>query len=65
VVVDAVRRKPVSTPNSLLAGNLAGNFWKNGLQRANCAYNQEAPSMGCREIPCSMEQGIFCIEQGI
>jgi hypothetical protein len=33
VVVDAVQHNPVSNRNSLLAGNLAGNFLKNGLKR--------------------------------
>ena len=33
VVVDAAQIEPVSTSNSLLAGNLAGNFLKKGLRR--------------------------------
>ena len=32
VVADAARIEPISTSNSLLAGNLAGNFLKNGLR---------------------------------
>src|SRR5216683_3396047 len=38
VVVDAARIEPVSTSNSLLAGNLAGNFSKKGPPRAILAF---------------------------
>src|SRR5258706_464241 len=44
VVVDAARIEPVSTPNSLLAGNLAGNFLKKGPPRAILVSKTRAAS---------------------
>src|SRR6266446_1628093 len=65
VVVDAARIEPVSTSNSLLAGNLAGNFLKKGLRGAILASKTRAGSIAYERIPCSAEQGIFLLEQGI
>jgi hypothetical protein len=59
VVVDAARIEPVSTPNSLLAGNLAGNFLKKGPHRTILASKTRAGSIAYKQIPCSTEQGIF------
>jgi hypothetical protein len=65
VVVDAALIEPVSTSNSLLAGNLAGNFLKKGPRRAILASKTRAASYVYEQIPCSTEQGIFLREQGI
>jgi hypothetical protein len=51
--------------NSLLAGNLAGNFLKKGPPRAILASKTRAASTAYNQIPCSTEQGIFLHEQGI
>jgi hypothetical protein len=59
VVVDAARIEPVSTSNSLLAGNLAGNFLKKGPQRTILVSKTCAASTAYNRIPCSKEQGIF------
>src|SRR6516225_4855734 len=48
-----------------IAGNLAGNFLKNGLQRAILESKPLAASIAYQQIPCSTEQGIFLPEQGI
>jgi hypothetical protein len=64
-VVDAARIEPVSTSNSLLAGNLAGNFLKKGPPRAILASKTRAASIAYEQIPCCVEQGIFLHEQGI
>jgi hypothetical protein len=65
VVVDAAQIEPVSTSNSLLAGNLAGNFLKKGAPRAILASKTRAGSIAYEQIPCSTEQGILWTEQGI
>jgi hypothetical protein len=65
VVVDAAWIEPVFTPNSLLAGNLAGNFLKTGPSKAIQVLKSRAASITCKQIPCSTEQGIFLREQGI
>ena len=65
VVVDAARIEPVSTSNSLLAGNLAGNFLKRGPPTTILASKAQAGSIAYERIPCSTEQGIFSLEQGI
>jgi hypothetical protein len=52
-------------PNSLLAGNLAGNFSKKWPRRAILASKTRAASIPYAQIPCSTEQGIFLYEQGI
>jgi hypothetical protein len=65
VVVDAARIEPVSTSNSLLAGNLAGNFLKRGPPTTIPASKTRAASIAYERIPCSTEQGIFLLEQGI
>ena len=65
VVVDAAQIEPVSTSNSLLAGNLAGNFLKKGPPRAILASKTRVGSIAYEQIPCSTEQGIFLPEQGI
>jgi hypothetical protein len=64
-LVDAAQIEPVSTSNSLLAGNLAGNFLKKGPPRAILASKTGAASTAYKQIPCSTEQGIFLLEQGI
>jgi hypothetical protein len=51
--------------NSLLAGNLAGNFLKKGPRRAILVSKTRAASSIYNQIPCSTEQGIFLHEQGI
>jgi hypothetical protein len=63
--VDAARIEPVSTPNSLLAGNLAGNFLKKGPPKTILASKTRAASIAYEQIPCSTEQGIFLHKQGI
>jgi hypothetical protein len=65
MVVDAARIEPVSTSNSLLAGNLAGNFLKKGPPRAILVSKTRAASIAYNQIPGSTEQGIFLAEQGI
>jgi hypothetical protein len=45
VVVDAARIEPVSTSNSLLAGNLAGNFLKRGPPTTILASKAQAGSI--------------------
>ena len=65
VVVDAAWIEPVSTSNSLLAGNLAGNFLKKGPPRAILASKTITASIAYERIPCLTEQGIFLREQGI
>jgi hypothetical protein len=59
------RIEPVSTSNSLLGGNLAGNFLKKGPPRAILASKTRAASIAYKQIPCSTKQGIFLHEQGI
>src|SRR5260221_10361083 len=56
---------PSQRPNSLLAGNLAGNFLKKALPGAILASKTRAGSIAYDQIPCSTEQGIFLHEQGI
>src|SRR6266404_3460447 len=58
VVVDAAWIEPVFTPNSLLAGNLAGNFLKKRPPRAILASETRTASIAYEQIPCSTEQGI-------
>jgi hypothetical protein len=65
VVVDAAWIELVSTSNSLLAGNLAGNFLKKGPPKAILASKTTTASIVYKQIPCSGEQGIFLLEQGI
>src|SRR5260370_16467731 len=65
VVVDAAWIEPVSTSNSLLAGNLAGNFLKKGPPRAILASKTITASIAYERIPCLTEQGISFRAQGI
>jgi hypothetical protein len=51
--------------NSLLAGNLAGNFLKKGPPKAILASETRTASIAYEQIPCSTQQGIFLQEQGI
>ena len=58
-----------AAPDSLLAGNLAGNFWKIGPIPAPWGgFGGASPSgfNSLQPIPCSfLAQGIFCPGQGI
>jgi hypothetical protein len=48
-----------SPSNSLLAGNLAGNFLKKGPTRAILVSKTRAVSTAYNQIPCATEQGII------
>jgi hypothetical protein len=65
VVVDTARIEPVSTSKFPAAGNLAGNFLKKGPPRVILTSGTPAASIAYEQIPCSAEQGIFLLEQGI
>src|SRR5262249_10460359 len=56
---DAVCLQPVSGLNSLLAGNLAGNFLKRRPPRAILASEKIATSNDYNQIPCSKRTGNF------
>ena len=62
---DAVCLQPVSDPNSLLAGNLAGNFLKKRPPRAILVSKISDQSNVYERIPCSKRAGTFLTEQGI
>jgi hypothetical protein len=51
-------REPVSERNSLLTGNLTGNFTKIGPFGETLPVRYAAESVSCRTIPYKMKQGI-------
>ena len=61
---DAVPIGPVSTPNSLLPGNLAGKFFEKAPSGSILRIKIPDASKAYRQILSSHEQGIFYSEQG-
>jgi hypothetical protein len=55
---DAVGSEPVSRGNSLLTGNLTGNFEKSAAYLPVLAFNLAVNSNRCEGFLCTEEQGI-------
>jgi hypothetical protein len=59
VVVDAAWIEPVSTPNSLLAGNLAGNFLKKGFRERFSSLKRVQHQLLIIEFPAQKSREFF------